>query len=159
MPSRARDPAVRPGGAPSKTRRAALFELEEGPTISEEDGAYCRAKARLPVSEFPKALAATAQAADRGAPTQTLLPSRPVTAADGTILTLNDTPKNRAAYPPLHSPEPNFPMLRLVVLFSLLSGAILSLASGNLHTAELPLFSQLMDQLVRGDILLADRGF
>lgn len=137
----------------------ALLELHDGPSISEEDGAYCRAKARLPVSEFPKALAATAQAADRGAPTQTLLQSRPVKAADGTILTLNDTPKNRAAYPALHSPEPNFPMLRLVVLFSLLSGAILSLTSGNLHAAELPLFSQLMDQLVRGDILLADRGF
>ena len=137
----------------------ALFELHDGPSISEEDGAYCRAKARLPVSEFPKALTATAQAADRGTPPQTLLQSRPIKAADGTILTLNDTPKNRAAYPALHSPEPNFPMLRVVVLFSLLSGAILSLASGNLHTAELPLFSQLLDQLVQGDILLADRGF
>ncbi len=137
----------------------ALFELHDGPSISEEDGAYCRAKARLPVSEFPKALAATAQAADRGAPTLTWLQSRRIKAADGTILTLNDTPKNRAAYPALHSPEPNFPMLRLVVLFSLLSGAILSLASGNLHAAELPLFSQLLDQLVAGDILLADRGF
>jgi hypothetical protein len=137
----------------------ALLELHNGPSISEEDGAYCRAKARLPVSEFSKALAATAQAADRAAPAQTLLQSRPIKAADGTILTLNDTPKNRAAYPPLHSPEPNFPMLRVVVLFSLLSGATVSLAAGNLHAAELPLFSQLMDQLVRGDILLADRGF
>jgi hypothetical protein len=50
-------------------------------------------------------------------------------------------------------------MMRIVVLFSLLSGTILSLASGNLHAAELPLFSQWLDQLVRGDILLADRGF
>jgi len=137
----------------------ALLELHDGPSMSEEDGAYCRAKARLPVSEFPKALAATAQAADRGAPPLQLLQNRRIKAADGTILTLTDTPKNRAAYPALHSPEPNFPMLRVVVLFSLLSGAILSLASGNLHAAELPLFSQLMDQLVRGDILLADRGF
>lgn len=31
----------------------ALFELHDGPTVSEEDGAYCRAKARLPLSEFP----------------------------------------------------------------------------------------------------------
>jgi hypothetical protein len=137
----------------------ALFELHDGPSLSEQDGAYCRAKARLPVSEFPKALAATAQAADRGAPSQTWLQSRQIKAVDGTILIMTDTPKNRAAYPALHSPEPNFPMLRLVVLFSLLSGAILSLASGNLHTAELPLFSQLLDQLVAGDILLADRGF
>ena len=126
----------------------ALLELHDGPSISEQDGAYCRAKARLPLSQFPKALAATAQAADRRAPAQTLLQSRPIKAADGTTLTLNDTPKNRAAYPALHGPKPNFPMLRVVVLFSLLSGAILSLASGNLHAAELPLFSQLIDQLV-----------
>jgi hypothetical protein len=137
----------------------ALFELHDGPSISEQDGAYCRAKARLSVSEFPKALAATAQAANRATPTLTWLQGRRVTVADGTILTLNDTPKNRAAYPALHSPEPNFPMVRLVVLFSLWSGAILSLAAGNLHAAELPLFSQLLDQLVAGDILLADRGF
>jgi len=137
----------------------ALFELHDGPSISEQDGAYCRAKARLPVSEFPKALAATAQAADQAAPARTGLQGRRVKAADGSTLTLADTPKNRAAYPALHSPEPNFPMLRVVVLFSLLSGAILSLASGNLHAAELPLFSQLLNQLVPGDILLADRGF
>jgi hypothetical protein len=137
----------------------ALFELHDGPRISEQDGAYCRAKARLPVSEFPKALAATARAADQSAPTLTGLQGRRVKAADGTMLTAADTPKNRAAYPALQSPEPNFPKLRLVVLFSLLSGAVLSVATGNLHTAELPLFSQLFDQLVAGDILLADRGF
>ena len=137
----------------------ALFELHDGPGISEEDGAYCRAKARLPVSEFPKALAATARAAEERTPSLTCLQGRRIKVVDGTTLTLTDTPKNRAAYPPLHSPEPNFPMLRLVVLFSLLSGTILSVASGNLHAAELPLFSQLLDQLAQGDILLGDRGF
>src|SRR5208282_5032067 len=30
----------------------ALFQLEGGPSLSEEDGAYCRARARLPLSEF-----------------------------------------------------------------------------------------------------------
>lgn len=137
----------------------ALFELHDGPSISEQDGAYCRAKARLPVREFPKALAATAQAADQAAPSLTGLQGRRVKAADGSTLTLTDTPKNRAAYPALQSPEPNFPRLRLVVLFSLGSGAILSLAAGNLHAAELPLLNQLLDQLVPGDILLGDRGF
>ena len=46
----------------------ALFALEDGPLISQDDGAYCRAKARLPLSEFPKGLAATAKAADQQAP-------------------------------------------------------------------------------------------
>lgn len=46
----------------------ALFQLHGGPKLSPEDGAYCRAKGRLPKSEFPKALAATAQAAEAAAP-------------------------------------------------------------------------------------------
>lgn len=49
--------------------------------------------------------------------------------------------------------------MRIVVLFSLVSGAILTLAQGNLHMAELPLFSLLMSQLKCGDIVLGDRGF
>src|SRR2546428_818448 len=88
-----------------------------------------------------------------------LFPKNPVKIADGSTVTLPDTPKNRKAYPPLHSPEPNFPMLRIAVLFSLLSGAILSVVCGDLRTAELPMLAQLLGQLAQGDILLGDRGF
>ncbi len=137
----------------------ALFQLQGGPSVSKEDGAYCRAKARLPLQEFPKALRATAQAADQLAPPVALLQSRPVKVADGSTLTAPDTPKNRRAYPPVQAPEPNFPMLRLMVLFSLASGAILSLTSGDLRTAELPMLYQMFSHLVPNDILLGDRGF
>jgi len=137
----------------------ALFVLHGGPSLSEEDGAYCRAKARLPLSEFPKALAATAQAADQAAPALTLLQGRRLKLADGSTLTLADTPKNRKAYPPVQCSEPNFPMLRVVVLFSVLSGAILSLVTGDLRMAELPMLNQLLSQLAQGDILVGDRGF
>jgi hypothetical protein len=137
----------------------ALFELHGGPRPSEEDGAYCRAKARLALSEFPKALRASAQAADRLAPSLTLLQGRPVKIADGSTLTAADTPKNRKDYPPLQTPEPNFPMMRVMVLFSLLSGAILSLATGDLRSAELPMLYGMLSQLVPKDILMGDRGF
>lgn len=137
----------------------ALFILEGGPSLSEEDGAYCRAKARLPLAEFPKALLASAQAADQKAPPVTLLKGRPVKVADGSTLTLADTPQNRKAYPPVQCPEPNFPMMRIVVFFSLLSGAILSVATGNLHIAELPMLNTLLGQLAQGDILMGDRGY
>lgn len=139
----------------------ALFRLEGGPRISEEDGAYCRARARLPLSQFPKALAATANAADQQAPPVTLLQGRPLKAADGSALTLlADTPKNRNAYPPLQcADQPSFPMRRIVVFFSLLSGAILALAQGSLGVSELSLLSSLLSHLNPGDILLGDRGF
>lgn len=137
----------------------ALFQLHAGPSPSAEDGAYCRAKARLPLEEFPKALQAAAQAADRLAPAQTFLQGRPTKVADGSTLTAPDTPENRRRYPPVQAPEPSFPMLRVIVLFSLISGAILSVVTGDLRTAELPMFYQMFDLLVPNDILIADRGF
>jgi hypothetical protein len=138
----------------------ALFGLENGRGISEDDGAYCRAKARLPLTEFPKALAVTALAADEQAPGMTHLRGRPLMAIDGSALTLADTPKNRKAYPPLHcADKPSFPMMRIVVFFSLLSGAISLAAQGSLGVSELALFGSLMSQLATGDILLGDRGF
>ncbi len=140
----------------------ALFSLEGGPCISEEDGAYCRARARLPLSQFPKALAATAQSADRLVPALNLLRGRPIKVVDGSTLTLlADTPKNREAYPPVQCQphQPSFPMMRFVVFFSLLSGAVLALAQGSLAASELSLLSLITSQLDKGDILLGDRGF
>jgi hypothetical protein len=138
----------------------ALFGLEGGPQLSPEDGAYCRAKARLPLDQFAQALAATAQAADEQMPASAQLQGRPVKVADGSALTLNDTAKNRCAYPPLQcADKPAFPMMRIVVLFSLLSGAIWAMAKGSLAASELSLLTQLRNQLSAGDILLADRGF
>ena len=50
-------------------------------------------------------------------------------------------------------------MVRLVVLRSLLSGAITSLAQGSLGASELALAAGFVGQLSRGDIVLGDRGF
>jgi hypothetical protein len=137
----------------------ALFQLEDGPSLSQEDGAYCRARARLPLSEFPKALAATAQAAGQHVAPLNWLQGRPLKVVDGSTLTLPDTPKNRAAYPPVQASLPHFPMLRLVVLFSLGSGALLALAQGSLLQSELSLWGLLLSQLAKGDIVVGDRGF
>jgi hypothetical protein len=114
----------------------------------------------LPLAEFAKALAATAKAAGQKAPALGLLQGRPLKVADGSALTLADTPKNRRAYPPLQcADQPSFPMMRIVVLFGLASGAICALAQGSLAVAELPLLGRLLCQLTSGDILLGDRGF
>jgi hypothetical protein len=140
----------------------ALFGLEGGAQISEEDGAYCRARDRLPLAQFPKALAATANFADQSVPALSFLKGRAVKIVDGSALTLlADTKKNRAAYPPLQCPrdEPSFPMMRLVVFFSLLSGVTLAVAQGSLAVSELALLYQLSSQLAKGDILMGDRAY
>jgi hypothetical protein len=136
----------------------ALFALHDGPLPSERDGAYFRARGRLPLDPFAAALSATAGAADARAPATTLQ-GRTVRIVDGSTVTLSDTPKNRAAYPPVHSSPPNFPLMRLVVLFSLASGAVLALAQGSLLHAEAALFASLFPRLVRKDIVIGDRLF
>jgi hypothetical protein len=138
----------------------AAFDLEDGPQLCPEDGAYCRAKTRLPLDQFPQALRATAQHADQLAPPLRLLRRRPLKVVDGSALTLADTPKNRAAYPPIEPTDtPTFPQLRLVGLFSLCSGAILAATQGSLGVSELALLHSLAAQLAAGDILVGDRGF
>ena len=138
----------------------ALFKLEGGPALSEEDGAYCRARARLPLEEFPKALTATAKAADKLAPAVSLLQGRPIKAADGCSVTLPDMPKNRIDYPAIQCKRgPSFPMMRLVVLWSFASATICAMAQGSLLVSELSLLNLLLGQLTKGDILIGDRGF
>jgi hypothetical protein len=49
--------------------------------------------------------------------------------------------------------------MRLVVLFSLASGALMDVAMSNLHSHDLRVFSLLWEVLRAGDIVLGDRGF
>lgn len=138
----------------------ALFQLQGGPRISAQDGAYFRARARLPENGLTQALSATARATDQFAGRlAAILQGRTVKVVDGSTAVLPDTPQNRAAYPPVQSPPPNFPLLRIVVLFSLASGAVLAVAQGSLRQSELALFATLFAQLAKGDILVGDRGF
>ncbi len=155
--------SLHPGAAGREVVRPlqALLRLHGGRPISQEDGAYFRARQRLPLNELSQALETTAQKADALAPPLTLLHGRRLKALDGTTLTLNDTPKNRKEYPAVQCrpEEPSFPMMRLGVLFSFVSGAILALAQGSLVTSELMLLQMLMPQLAHGDIVVGDRGF
>jgi hypothetical protein len=138
----------------------ALFDLEGGPQLSPDDGAYCRAKKRLPLAQFAKALSATASQADRLCAPVALLGGRPIKVADGSTFIMPDTAANRTRFPPHECGQtPGFPQARFVVLFSLLSGAILAVAQGAFDVSELGLLHCLAGQLVRADILLADRGF
>ncbi len=143
----------------------ALGVLGNSDPIAASDSAYCQARARLSGESLAKALAATAAAAEHKAPTLAagFLQNRPVKAVDGCAITLPDSPENRQAYPKVQSPKNKeaavFPMLRMRVLFSLASGAILSALTGSLVVCELALLRQLLGQLQSGDILLGDRGF
>jgi hypothetical protein len=139
----------------------ALFRLQGRGEVDEGDSAYVQARQRLPRERLEKALHATAQAAERRMGSVGQLQGRPVTVADGSTTQLADTPANQQRYPQSASQKKGcgFPVMKLVALFSLSSGAILNVLLGSLRHHDLRLLRGLWEQLKKGDILLGDRAF
>ena len=75
-----------------------------------------------------------------------------------------DTPENQAAYPQQNTQKPgcDFPIARILVIFSLAAGTVLDAAIGKYQgkqTGENSLFRKLYDVMDDGDVILADRYF
>ena len=139
-------------------RRTAQGSVE----LSASSSAYCQARARLDLEALELvcghlcwSLEANVLAEERW------LAGRAVKIIDGTGLSMPDTVANQALWPQPASQQPacGFPMMKLVGLFSLSSGALLESATGNVHVHESVLFRGLWDRLKKDDIVLADRGF
>jgi hypothetical protein len=139
----------------------ALACLHDRASVDENASAYIQARQRLPQQCLERVLAATAQAAQRRAPLSPRLQGRPVKVVDGSSVQLPDTAANQKQYPQPSGQKPGcgFPVLKLLVLFSLASGALLDVVLGNLHQHDLRLFHRLWDGLKAGDILLGDRAY
>jgi hypothetical protein len=139
----------------------ALLRLQGLAPIDEDDSAYVQARQRLPKERLEKALAATAEAADRHAGSGGQLAGRPVKVVDASTTQLADTPLNQKTYPQPSSQKKGcgFPVIRFVALLSLNSGAILQVMMDSLRSHDLRLFHRLAEQLHPGDIILGDRIF
>ncbi len=139
----------------------ALFAAEEGPEVDEKTGAYCAARRKLLLPWLKKIFTASFHSAEGRAPQSRLLGGRPLRAVDGSGCRLQDTPRNRKAFPPSKNQpkDVGFPYLRIVALFSAWSGAILARATGSLQTSELELFIGLLSHFEKGDIVVGDRAY
>jgi hypothetical protein len=139
----------------------ALCALQGNTKVDEDTGGYCQARAQLPQPLLEKAMMASAAAAVRSTPALALLQKRPLKVVDGSGLRLQDTPANQRAFPQPSNQKPGcgFPVMKLVVLFCLCSGALLARATGTLRDSERRLFQCLAQALKPGDIVLGDRGF
>lgn len=155
---------------PDQSCRAAVARLlaflcvnGDGPASAKTDP-YCKARQRLP-EQLPADLART-KGGDlhRQVPATGLLNNRPIKIADGTTVSMPDTPANQKVYPQESQQKKGlgFPIMRLVGLISLSCGAVLDVAmsrySGK-QTGETSLLRELSNQLQVGDILLADAMF
>ena len=127
-------------------------------------GAYCRARARLPEKVLRRLTLRVAAGCEEAVPREWLWHGRHVKLVDGTTVSMPDTDANQAEYPQQTSQEPGlgFPIVRMVLLFSLAIGMLCDLAVGpyqGKETGEPALFRELLDRLVEGDIVLADRFY
>lgn len=127
-------------------------------------GAYCRARARLPEKVLRRLTLRVAGGCEEAVPREWLWHGRHVKLVDGTTVSMPDTDANQAEYPQQTSQEPGlgFPIVRMVLLFSLATGMLCDLAMGpyqGKETGEPALFRELLDRDVEGDIVLADRFY
>jgi putative transposase len=131
---------------------------------SADTSAYCTARDALPEEACYALVRQTAGALEAQAPTEWLWQGRRVRVVDGSTVTMPDTPANQAEYPQAKSQKPGcgFPIARILVMFSLATGAVLEAAIGKYagkQTGESSSFRKLHDALKTGDLVLADRGF
>jgi len=125
---------------------------------------YCKARQRLPEALLQRLLHETGQALHRQSPAGWLWQGRRVKIADGTTVSMPDTPANQAAYPQPATQKAGlgFPLARLVVVFCLACGTTLDAALGRYQgkeTGETALLRGLDGALEPGDVLLADRYY
>jgi Transposase DDE domain len=131
---------------------------------SPNTASYCNARARIPTAVLRHLAKGTAQQLQASLPGAWKWNGRGVFIADGSHVSMPDTPENQAAYPqpPTQQPGVGFPLARVVVLLSLATGACHDLAiapySGK-GTGETTLLRRMYDALSPGDVVLADALF
>ena len=133
-------------------------------TCSPSTASYCNARSRLNTGVLRSLAKRTAQQLQASAAPQWKWNGRNVFIADGSHVSMPDTPKNQATYPQPSTQQPGlgFPLARLTVLLSLATGACHDLAIAAYQgkgTGETTLLRAMYDTLQPGDVVLADALF
>jgi Transposase DDE domain len=134
------------------------------PPCSAATGAYCKARAKLPEDLLRRLTLLVGNAVEDQAPDGWRLQSRRVLLADGAECSMPDTEANQQEYPQPGSQKPGlgFPLIRLVVLLTFATAALVGCAVGphqGKGTGETALFRELLGQVRAGDVVVADRYY
>ena len=146
------------------SRVIVLFVALGREPCANNNGAYCKARAKVPEKVIERLATRLANGCEMKIPKDWLWKNRHVKLADGTTVSMPDTPENQEAYPQQASQKEGlgYPVARIVVLLSLATAMVSAMAIGpysGKETGELALMRQLLDQLDARDILLTDRYF
>src|ERR1041384_4164389 len=145
-------------------RRIAHRLAQGEPGCSSNTGAYSKARQRLPEEVIAKLARHTGTQLMTKASAGWSWHGRQVKVVDGATASMPDTKANQQDYPQpsVQKPGLGFPLVRLVVVFSLAVGTVLDAAfcpyQGK-ENSELALFRRLHDSLNEKDVVLGDRYF
>lgn len=139
----------------------AWYAPQGGARPDSRTGAYCQARARLPLAQLQATHQHLADKLTAQNTSQDHWLGRRVKVIDGTGLSMPDTAANQKAWPQPSTQKPGcgFPVVKLVACFCLASGALLSWVQGTLKDHDCRLLQRLLDCFQKGDVVLADRGF
>jgi hypothetical protein len=131
---------------------------------SPNTASYCNARGRLPTGVLRTLTRRTATELQTAAAQEWKWNGRDVFIADGSHVSMPDTPENQASYPQpvVQQPGIGFPLARVAVLLSLATGACHDLAIAPYQgkgTGETSLLRAMSKTLRPGDVLLADALF
>jgi hypothetical protein len=145
-------------------RFVAWLSAQGWSVCSSDTGAYCQARQRLPEGVLARLTRRRGSAVEQESPRDWRWFGRRIRVVDGSTASMPDTGPNQKEYPQMRSQKPGlgFPILRLVVIFSLSVGTVLD-ATFNPYqgkeTGETAMLRTLLHGLQPGDVLLGDRGF
>ena len=122
---------------------------------SDDSGAYCRARAKLPAPIIRRLTTQVADGCEQQVPQEWLWKGRHVHLVDGSTISMPDTAANQAEYPQPTTQEPGlgFPIARLVVLLSLATAMVKDMAIGpyaGKETGETALLRELLERFQAG---------
>ena len=145
-------------------RLAVLMTVLQRPLPSARTGAYCKARAKLPLPFLQRATRTVAAEVEDQAPDDWRWYGRRMVLVDGSSTQLPDTEANQAAYPQSSQQQPGlgFPMMRLLVLIAFATAVVLDAAEGpcrGKESGETALLRTLLGSLRVGDVLVADRHY
>ncbi len=139
----------------------AWLALEEEEIASCNTAGYVKARKRLKVDEIENISRQVAQKCEAETEEKNWWYGRRVKVVDGSAVSMPDTPENQQSWPQPKKQKPGcgFPVMRIVAVCSLVTGAMLALAKDSLAVHERTLFRNLWKFFNPKDVLLADRGF
>lgn len=142
-------------------RKAQAWLWYKEKKISSNTAAFCKARIRLEQCCLDKINQEVIDQQQSQVPSHRLWYGRHVKVVDGSSVSMPDTEENQALYPQPSGQKKGcgFPVMRIVAVFSLVTGLMLDCRKGSLHVHERILWHDAWACLDEGDIALGDRGF